>query len=1595
MIVMKELMEKIRVYNQTLSQLTGLEKAFVKLTEQNDYIWGFHFQNVMIPDTLEQLLRQQKNFCGLLPGTYEKLCEYLKYIQEFTCNTEIVRMDVRSSKLSNYQNRVFQSIGAFYIFYGAGLSMRSLIYGEYEERFQYLNFAPVIAIELLQKNEEVIGYCREILLSENNTGFLTRNVIIAIEQSKNQELQNLMTNLLVAAKLQEGLRQSILETSDEYQFEYFCRILDVIGEENLLRYSSVQRSVLTWVGIGYEQVERRLIQSIFETIHLFFHDENARREALLEKNPLKIYLALYCLGARSLEKAIEEAVSLLEQKESQILAAVLIYLKMTRNFPIMEYQDLLETYRENEWITALYLSELNQSQVEEMLLSKEECIGLFDRIFPFVSKMKSRQVYSSKGFEWFSIILHKETLIYFLSQLLIKTPERERIERLLPYLSFLWKKAQEEFLIHCFPKVSLSAKKEFLIREIISQQQFLCEFSMKQLAELELTEKDILALEGRLKTKKAYARAAIVQVLAKQSEVCIKGSFERLSSSQEKLIRESAFELQRLAPNCFDEKETQKPEILGKEQGYGLYQRGQKIELPMRSFLKIQKKGFFKKKEVVDLQFLKGWKKEQVISYLTQWDERIEVHRKDSYRRFGEECLVGDRTFYPLDYRKRSLDALPLGEVWRKYFEKDHLSDQIIFQLYFIINSLGYLYQNIFSPEISLVYITAEDTKQWKYYNHISRIITYYFYECDQGSRFIESAAGVLELFLKYAQAKTYRTVTCQGQEIIHSIAELTPFLVMMGELHLEEVDDETFREYFPLVYHCYLRFHLDCEPIVKNKLNLQPIVVARACSLGILPKSILMEMLLDKHSEEMAVSNYYFRDDMLIEAFRAAYFENKGVYGKPHFELPKENREACQYLRETLDEISDALIRMETGRLNDVTCNTKIVTNLLVIRGVKYLLIALKMLEGEDIKRTSFTYDRQEVFANIIRHCYPLPSDSADALQLAEISEKRLVEVAMMAPQWIQFVSEVLKWDGFSEACFYFIAHMKQSDPEQKKAMIAHYTELDPIDLNDGAFDIEWCRSICQKLGEKRIQVLYNASKLLCENSFHIRARKYMDACTGKIKKEEFWRQAIEKRNKDALNAYCIAPLENEKDLLERYLYVQQFLKESKTFGAQRQASEKRCCEIAMMNLARNAKFNSVDRLIWNMESKIVDTYRDVLSPKMIEDVEIWIEVDELGRNDIRVRKGGKKLKSIPARLKNNEDVKRIKEVNQLFHQQYQRTREMLERAMVERTEYDCSEIEAMANHIIVGPLIRHLVMISRDVVGFYDHDSLVFGEKREAYGGKIRIAHAFDLYQKHVWQEFQQYLYVNQIVQPFKQVFRELYLKLEEELEHTYTKRYTGYQIQTSQAAAVLKKHGWNVSYEYGLEKVCHKEDTVVHLAADADWFSPSDIEAPSIDYVEFSHRTLNEPLTIAEVDDVLFSEMMRDVDLAVSLAFIGGVDPITSTSTFELRKSIITCTCQLMKLSNVQIDGHFAHITGKYNEYSVHLGSGVVHQKAAGMIHIVPVWSGNRGKVYLPFLDEDPLTAQIVSKIVMLSEDAKIKDPEILGQIYKQNSKDDKII
>jgi len=62
----------------------------------------------------------------------------------------------------------------------------------------------------------------------------------------------------------------------------------------------------------------------------------------------------------------------------------------------------------------------------------------------------------------------------------------------------------------------------------------------------------------------------------------------------------------------------------------------------------------------------------------------------------------------------------------------------------------------------------------------------------------------------------------------------------------------------------------------------------------------------------------------------------------------------------------------------------------------------------------------------------------------------------------------------------------------------------------------------------------------------------------------------------------------------------------------------------------------------------------------------------------------------------------------------------------------------------------------------------------------------------------------------------------------------------------------------------------------------------------------------------------------------------------------------------------------------------GSGIVHRQPGGSLCIIPVHSQHRGRIFLPFADDDPKTAEIISKVLLLSKDSAIQDPTILEQL-----------
>lgn len=671
--------------------------------------------------------------------------------------------------------------------------------------------------------------------------------------------------------------------------------------------------------------------------------------------------------------------------------------------------------------------------------------------------------------------------------------------------------------------------------------------------------------------------------------------------------------------------------------------------------------------------------------------------------------------------------------------------------------------------------------------------------------------------------------------------------------------------------------------------------------------------------------------------------------------EWGEEDERRLSVTLEIYESISSLIVNTELVRGDTAPLFSRHVFSLNRIYGAEYFVRILSALGQDALVRSyiglyyveSDKIGRQKSLSYLLSICVPAQGDTAETLASllkgTDISEKRLVEAAFYSPEWISVVGEYLGWDGFESGCYYFMAHMKNEYDDRHKAIIARYTPLTMQELQDGAFDSNWFREVYRTLGEKRFAVIYEAAKYISHGARHRRARMYADACVGKLADAETRKEISEKRNKDLVMAYGLIPIKSEKQQMDRYLFLQQFKKESRKFGSQRRNSEDLAVEMALQNMATNAGYHDVTRLTLKMEGKIVEKMKCCFNQKNIEGVTVWLETGESGKCELICERAGKLVWKCGEffgflRMKNEEETDDL--------------------GVLQLT----NDSEKRSSYVLVNPAGDYMNLRKED---------------------QMAIAHPYHLYRHGNWHLFQKQCYDERICQPFKQVFRELYIKTEEEMEWYHSLRYAGNQLQKGKTIGCLKGRRWVADVETGLQKVYYKENIVARLYALADWFSPAEIESPTLEWVVFADRKTGEELKIADIPELLFSEVMRDVDMAVSIAHAGGVDPEASHSTIQMRKSIAEFTMPLFKLTNVEFRENHAIIAGKRANYSVHLGSGVVHVIGGPMLVVLPVHSERRGRIFLPFVDEDPKTAEILTKILFFAEDQKIKDPSILAQ------------
>jgi hypothetical protein len=266
-------------------------------------------------------------------------------------------------------------------------------------------------------------------------------------------------------------------------------------------------------------------------------------------------------------------------------------------------------------------------------------------------------------------------------------------------------------------------------------------------------------------------------------------------------------------------------------------------------------------------------------------------------------------------------------------------------------------------------------------------------------------------------------------------------------------------------------------------------------------------------------------------------------------------------------------------------------------------------------------------------------------------------------------------------------------------------------------------------------------------------------------------------------------------------------------------------------------------------------------------------------------------------------------------------------------------------------------------------------------------------------------------EIRQPFKQAHREVYLLTPAEQEtRSYSNRFAAHILKQHQLAALCRERGWR----------CHLQGNFDSWNAPTrvlpnGWLVEFHVEGVSDHvtemgiclYVSSDRVRICEPggaaIALAEVPPLVFSEVMREVDLFVGVASVGN-DPTWSdrgelpfqnywasyafgelSAPAQTRREVLAELLPALRIADrCTLGERFLDVQGRLARYRIHLGSANV-QMEPGTRYLCIVGGDEKGgeRLALPF-EGDRTLSLILSKAFLLADDASIRDPSIRRQI-----------
>jgi Domain of unknown function (DUF4132)/Family of unknown function (DUF5724) len=1468
--------------------------------------------------------------------------------------------------------------------------------------------------------ETVFEILKQSATNEHEIGHMGRHVSRALMTTSRPDGWEFMEKLLLAAQRQEGLRQVILEGIDEAHPQAFRRMLRLILDQNLIRFSACVRAADVWFGMQWESATPGVIKKALQQAITFLDDSAARTEAIRTATDDSLYLALWSIAFDDADNAIAPAAALLSDSKVErrfIAAHFLEELHLpgaqAALVPAVDDSDLR--------IAVRAFNALAQQGAPASLDLFETTCKLLDRLPEKPTELPALV------WPWATTQVNRQSTADHLANHLGKRPATV----LLPYLASFspWGKVRLMEKLTEGKATPTGQVRDTLFSLIGDRNSWVRNRALEAVKKCEVTAVEAEQIEGFLSRKDSTMRQGVFALLRKQKNPHVLASADRLLASKKAPQRVAGLELlrilvdaKRVVSECRERARAyleRRPQPDEDEQDHldailNIHRVVPTLDDAL-GLMDPSKRTLPTPPQVRKVTPLTSAAVECLKAIDALIDENLQTTVILPER--GGEGGLGEQLFGnlhgwhiplpPADVEPSSaITMLPLHDVWENWYENrpKKQRDRDGLEL------LRALLWHDTNPD-NLRAQKKQYARRWKDY--------------------FEFAPGDVEL----ASLKRADLI----ERILEWLIRLHPpqkpidFLLDIAETCYALVPKSVYSEVHDL--NNWQQRHKDWRhnsPIFFSPENVSSYTWIPGAEFTPAHAVRVWNLLHWCDQPVPAVPRVRPDFEHVLNGFLGGAANETdildGLLGPGDSDQNKLgwlltptawDRVRCPALIPLVERCRDRILEIELKRGETPTAATEPARVLRYLPGSETLFRLIARLGKKRFARNRYSRGRVETLTHLINVTYPTLEDTNESFKArvkeAGLSRETLLELAFLAPQWLPHIDFTLGWPGLTEGVYWFYAHMsgagspmneyppgcKPTEPgahtdEERidpwDQFIRERTPLTDEERREGAVDVGWFRRAYEPLGKKRWEALVEAAKYGCTDRSFKKAGMLAAVILGRAKKRDLIRGVRDLRLKESVRFLGLLPLasgaKREVDLLHRYRALQEYRRYARSLGPMSRESAVRAGAIGLENLARTAGYPDPVRLEWAMEAREIADLAAGPIAVTHQGVTVTLSLDADAQANVTVQRGEKTLKNVPAPVRKHPRIAALTERKADLRRQASRVRQSLEQAMLRGDRFTGAELRQLFLHPVLKPLLERLVLFGDGKNGYpiengaalRNHDG-----RRAAIGDedRLRIAHVWDLYASGEWDRWQRECFRAERVQPFKQVFRELYLVTEQERrDGPISHRYTGHQVNPKQAMALFGGRGWQTTD--GVSRTFYQEGYTAHVSFRSGWGTPLEVEGLTFDDVRFTRRGEWETIPLEQVPSIIFSEVMRDADLVVSVAHLGGVDPEASASTVEMRASLVKEACDLLKIANYTLQGAHVLIEGGLGKYSVHLGSGIVHRQPGGALCIIAVGAQHRGRLFLPFADDDPRTAEVLSKVLLLTRDTQIQDPTILEQL-----------